>query len=105
MYTIALNSTPYLTRAMALCAGVIALSVFLYGVFLLEAIGNTAERSSAERQVRALTTSVSALEQAYLDKTREMTLERAHTLGFVAPTLVTTVFATAATKSLSVSHY
>ena len=103
MYTLAIRYTPYLTRAMALFSGVIALSVFLYGVFLLEAIGNTAERASAEQGIQALGTTVSSLEAEYLSQTRALTLDRAHALGFVDASQVTTVFATAETKSLSMS--
>jgi hypothetical protein len=104
MHAIATTWTPYLTRAMAALAAITALSVFLYGIFLLEAVGNTAQRSAAERDIRALTSKVSSLEQAYLAQTREMTLERAHALGFVTPATVTTVFATAGADSLSLNH-
>ncbi|TSC69562.1 MAG: hypothetical protein G01um101456_121 [Parcubacteria group bacterium Gr01-1014_56] len=104
MYTIARTHTPYLTRAMALLAGTLTLFVFLYGIFLLEAVGNTARRASAEREVRSLTSKVSQLEQTYLSLTRELTLERAHSLGFVAPAEVTTVFATAQSRSLTLNH-
>jgi hypothetical protein len=104
MYTLAITYTPYLKRAMAMLAAVVALSVFLYGVFLLEAVGNTARRSAAEREVHKLTTTISTLEQTYLSKTREMTLDRAHDLGFVAPTQVTTVFIARGSSSLSLVH-
>jgi hypothetical protein len=101
MYTLALKYNPHLGRAMAFFAGLTALAVFLYGIFLLEAVGNTAQRTAAERQIRNLTSKVSQLEEAYLVKTREMTLSRAEAMGFVAPTKVTTVFATAGATSLS----
>lgn len=101
MYTLAVRYTPHLKRAMAFFAAVVALSIFLYGIFLLEAVGNTARRSTAEREIRALTSTISSLEQTYLAQTREMTLERAHALGFVAPTAVTTVFAAKGSGSLS----
>lgn len=104
MHTIARIYTPHLTRAMATCAVLVALSVFIYGVFLLEAVGNTAQRAAAERQIHTLTSQVSTLEQTYLSKTREMTLERAHTLGYVTPEKVTTVFATEGSDSLSLNH-
>ena len=104
MYTIARIHTPLLTRTLALLAGILTLCVFLYGVFLLEAVGNTARRTSAEREVHALTSKVASLEQTYLSKTREMTLERAHALGFVTPATVTTVFATAGSRSLTLNH-
>ncbi len=101
MYRIAIQSTSHIKRIMAVLAAIIALSVFLYGIFLLEAVGNTAERTSAERSIRSLTSSVSSLEQAYLDNTRDLTLERAQALGFVAPAHVTTVFADAGAHALS----
>ena len=104
MYSLAIRYTTHLTRAMALLAGVTALAVFLYGIFLLEAVGNTAERSNAERQVHSLTSKVSQLEQQYLIKTKEITPERALALGFVRPTEVTTVVATAGVGSLSLNH-
>ena len=103
MYSIASTYTAYVTRTMAVFAAVTALSVFLYGIFLLEAVGNTAERTGVERHVRNLTSKVGALESQYLLKTKEMTLERASALGFVAPATVTTVFATAASKSLGIN--
>ena len=104
MHTIAHTHTPYLTRAMALLAGVVALCVLFYGIFLLEAVGNTARRALAEREIRTLTSELSSLEQTYLSKTREMTLVRAHTLGFVTPAQVTTIFVEADSQSLSLNH-
>jgi hypothetical protein len=101
MYRIAIKTSPYLGRAMAGFASIVALSVFLYGIFLLEAVGNTAERSSAERQIHSLTTKVGSLEAAYLEKTKDMTLARAQSLGFVKASQVTTVFANASSRSLT----
>ena len=104
MYTIARTYTPHLTRAMALCASVIAFSIFLYGVFLLEAVGNTARRTAIEREIRSVTSELSSLEQMYLSQTREMTLARAHMLGFVVPETITTVFVTHESQALSLNH-
>ncbi len=104
MYTLAITYTPHLRRVMAALAAILALSVFLYGIFLLEAVGNTARRSAAEHDIRALTSKVGGLEATYLSKTREMTLERAHELGFVTPTKVTTVVATLGSGSLTFGH-
>jgi len=104
MHTIARTHTPHLTRATALFAGVIVLSVFLYGFFLLEAVGNTAQRTHAEREIRALTSSLSSLEQGYLAHTRKVTLARAQELGFVVPAKVTTVFMSADSQALSLNH-
>ena len=100
MYKIAITYTPYLTKILAALAATVAVSVFLYGIFLLEAVGNTAERSKAEREIRNISSRVSSLEQEYLSKTRGLTLERAKELGFVLPEQVVTVFATAGVKSL-----
>jgi hypothetical protein len=86
---------------MALFAALTALSVVLYGIFLLEAVGNTAQRTAAEREIRNITSNVSSLEQAYLEKTKAVTLEKAQSLGFVSPSSVTTVFASAQQKSLT----
>lgn len=104
MRTIAITYTPYLARAMAVCAALIALCVVLYGILLLEAVGNTAKRTSAERDIRNLTSHVSSLEQAYLDKTKSVTLEKAQSLGFVAPQKITTVFASAKIPSLTLGR-
>lgn len=101
MKTIALTYTPVFTKLLVACAGVTAGALFLYGFLLLEAVGNTADRAQAERQIRALSSHISTLEERYLTLTREMTLERASAMGFVAPSEVSTVFATAASRALS----
>ena len=100
MKSIAIRYTPYLTAVSTILVGVIALSVFLYGVFLLEAVANTAKRANAEHGIMRLGTTVSSLEAQYLTRTREITLESAQALGFVAPKSVTTVYATAAVHAL-----
>jgi outer membrane murein-binding lipoprotein Lpp len=104
MYAIAITYTPYMKRTLAVLAAVVALSIFLYGIFLLEAVGNTAKRTALERDVRNLSSKVSGLEQTYLAATREMTLERAKALGFVVPSQITTVYATRDVHSLSLGH-
>lgn len=104
MHTIAHTHTSSLARAIVALGIAVALGVFLYGFFLLEAVGNTAQRTAYEREVRALTSKVSALEQAYLSKTREITLVRAHELGLVTPTEATTVFAKTDIHTLSFNH-
>lgn len=93
MKSIAITYTLYLKRIMAFCTIVVVASAFLYGIFLLEAVGNTAARAKAEREIRTLSSRVGSLEQAYLQKTREITLARAKEMGFVAPKTVTTVLA------------
>ncbi len=93
MKSIAITCTPYLARMSAVLAAVIALSVLLYGVFLLEAVANTAKRTAAERAVRDITSRVSSLEGKYLAHTQTLTLARATELGFVVPADTATVFA------------
>jgi hypothetical protein len=65
----------------------------LYGVFLLEAVGNTAKRSAAERETKTLTAELSTMQAEYLAYTKQVSPERAAQLGFVKPTEVSTVFA------------
>lgn len=101
MYSFALTYTSRLKKIFVLLAVVVALSVVVYGIFLLEAVGNTADRARAEREIRALTSRVSNLEQTYLSKTREMTLERALEMGLVAPTSVSTIYASKNSPALS----
>ncbi len=108
MQPIALNNDlslyqAYLARAYAALVGVIVLSVFLYATFLLLAVAHTASRTTADRQVGVLTAQVADLEMQYLSSAKDLTLERAQTLGFVTPAngTVSTVYATAASRSLS----
>jgi hypothetical protein len=103
MKTIAITYTPYLVKLSALLAAVIIMSVLLYGIFMLEAVAQTAKRTSAERQVRDLASRVSSLEGNYLASTRELTPARAAELGYVTPVKTTTVFASANSLSLSAS--
>ncbi|HYF12928.1 MAG TPA: hypothetical protein VD928_01355 [Candidatus Paceibacterota bacterium] len=92
MRTIAITYSTHLTRIMAVLAVITALSVFLYGIFLLEAVGNTASRARVQKDIRDVASRVSALEEVYLEKTRQITLKRAQDMGFVAPYEVTTVY-------------
>lgn len=91
----------YVTRTIALCAAVCALSVFLYGVFLLQAVAHTAQRTGSERQITKLTSKLGELEVAYLSQTQALTPEQATTLGFVTPQAVDTVYANTQARSLS----
>ena len=86
---------------MAALAVACTISVFLYGFLLLEAVAHAAARTNAERQMQSLTLKLNELETEYLNATQALTPSRAAALGFVAPTAVTTVFATAASRSLS----
>ena len=90
----------YAGRLVAVLAGVVALSVFLYGLFLLGAVAHAAGLTAAERQVRELSATVSVLEGAYLDATKALSPERAQALGFVSPLSVTAVYAQKPTLTL-----
>jgi hypothetical protein len=98
---VAIVYTPHLSRAAALFAAVAALSLFLYGFFLLEAVAHTAGRTQAQAKIQSLNSKLSGLEETYLASTRDMTLERAHTLGLVPPSTVATVYVTDQTRALS----
>lgn len=84
-----------------LLAVITAISALLYGIFLLEAVAHTAKRTSAEREVRALTSKLGGLQSQSLARTKDLTLEHATELGFVKPKEVSTVFATEANRTLS----
>lgn len=101
MKRIAIKYNPYLTKLGALLAVIIALSALLYGIFLLEAVAHAAERTSYERELRALTSKIGSLQAESLALTKEITPEHARELGFTEPQEVSTVFATEATRSLS----
>ena len=90
---IAITYTPRLNRVAALMAIVVACSLLLYGIFLLEAVSSTAKRASAEREIKTITAELSSMQARYLAVTREVSPERAAALGFVKPTEVTTVYA------------
>lgn len=94
----------YLTRTIAVLAGVCALSVFLYGVFLMLAVEHTATRTALHEKVDELTAELGNLESQYLRGTRELTPERAYELGFVKPVDKSAVFADADARSLSIRH-
>lgn len=91
----------YARRAFALLAGVCAVSVFCYGLFLLEAVGHTAERAKAQSAIVSLKSKLSALESTYLAQTGSLNLALAQSLGFVAPKSVTTVYATDGSRTLT----
>lgn len=82
-------------RIVALLSGILGLSVFLYGALLLGAVSHAARATAAEREVRQLSTAVSALESQYLSVTKALSPERAAELGFVPPMSVATVYAQA----------
>ena len=91
----------YLNRAAVVLGCVCAVSVLLYGIFLLEAVAHAASQTTAQRQVRQVSAELSDLEAKYLSYSRGLTIEKALELGFVLPKDTTTVFATAAIGALS----
>lgn len=68
------------------------------------AVEHTATRTTLQSQVDTLTIELGTLETQYLQQTRELTPERAHALGFVAPKDTAAVFASADARSLSFVH-
>ena len=102
---VAVAYQPYVPRMAVLLVVVCAISAFLYGIFLLEAVGQAASRTSAERQIHDLSSQLSVLEGQYLAATKELTPERAQSLGYVMPAHVSTVVVNGSNASLSfVSH-
>ena len=87
----------------ALLAAVCAVSAFLYGVFLLEAVGHTANRARASQDIRELKSKLSDLESRYFSATVALTPAYASALGFVSPSNVTTVYATDESRVLTVN--
>jgi hypothetical protein len=82
----------YLTRAMAAFAALCALSVFLYGVFLLMAVAHAAGISQAQEDARGLSSKIGALDAKYLAETTSLTQESAAALGYVKPSTVAIVY-------------
>ncbi len=91
----------YLSRTAAVLAGLCAVSVFLYGIFLLLAVEHTASRSAAQNQINTLTAQLGTLETQYLGETQNITPQTASALGFVAPVEVSTVFAGKSASTLT----
>lgn len=93
----------YARSAFALLAFVCAASVFLYGTFLLLAVGHTASRAHAAQSVKELKSELSVLESRYLTATQSLTPQYAAELGYVRPAEVSTVYATASTHALTIN--
>lgn len=83
MHTVAVSYQQYLNRVMAFFAGVLALSAFLYGVFLLQTVVHAAARQTAEREIRTIEGALGGLESQYLLQNKNLTPQRAAELGFV----------------------
>jgi len=90
--THALYMQQYLPRVAATLGGLLALSIFLYGTFLLLAVMHTAARTTLERQITTTVAELGELEAQYLAQTKNLTPERAAELGMVAPLSVSLVF-------------
>ena len=93
----------YARSAFALLAFTCAASVFLYGTFLLLAVGHTANRAHAASSVQELKSKLSVLESRYLATTQELTPQYAASLGYVHPSEVATVYAAQATQALTIN--
>jgi hypothetical protein len=91
----------YLKPAVALLCSVVFASIVLYGALLLLAVSHTASRAQLEERMQEIGGRVGALEAEYFELMRTVTLERAQELGFVPPLSSDTVFATAASKALT----
>lgn len=90
----------YARRTAATLAGVVAVSIFAYGAFLLLAVAHAAELGAMEERAAAVESRVSQLQARYLAETKSLTLERALAMGFVEPVREDTVAAEAAGLSL-----
>jgi hypothetical protein len=91
----------YLTRVGAVLAAVCALSVFLYGTFLLLTVEHAAAQTAAQSQIDALAGHVGDLEAQYLAAARALTPDTAAALGYVSPVAVTSVYTDADSGALS----
>ncbi len=102
---VALSCLPYIPRIAALLVVVSTIAAFLYGTFLLEAVGQAASRTTAMHRIHDLSSELGILEGQYLTATADLTPERAQALGYVTPAQVSTVLIDANTTSLSfVNH-
>lgn len=102
MHALALYNR-YSRSAFALLAFVCAASVFLYGTFLLLAVGHTASRAHAAQSVKEIKSQLSRLESQYLDATQELTPAYAASLGYVRPAEVATVYAAQPAQALTIN--
>ncbi len=98
---VAVMYQPYVSRTLVVLAVLLTISVFLYSAFLLEAVAHAASKTVAQNQTQKLTEHLSSLESQYLALTQAITPERAALLGFVAPTIVASIYAKGETGSLS----
>lgn len=94
----------YLSRMIVVLGVCCTLSVFLYGIFLLMAVTHTASRTEAERQINKISAHLGDIEMTYLTQQKALTPQRAAELGFVKPLTVSTVFASAGSKTLTLNE-
>jgi hypothetical protein len=93
----------YARSAFALLACLCAVSVFLYGAFLLLAVAHTASRARAGAAIVELKGKLSSVENRYLAATQELTPTYAAQLGFVRPASVSVVYATEPGNPLTIN--
>ena len=93
------------TRLAAVLGSAVALTALLYGALLLGAVAHTATQTKAEREISTLMAQVGGLEAQYFATIRSITPERAKELGFTTPTHTTTIFATAASRALTLEGF
>ena len=93
------------TRLAAVLGSAVALVALLYGALLLGAVAHTATQTKAERQIDTLAAHLGGLEAQYFATIRSITPERAKELGFTAPAHTTTIFATAASRTLTLEGF
>jgi hypothetical protein len=90
-------------RAFAAAACLCAACAFLYGFFLLEAVGHAASRAAAAEASHELRSKLSMLESRYLSATQALTPERAEAMGLKAPQSVAVVYATVPARALTLA--
>lgn len=81
----------YVARVAALLAIMCAVSVFLYGTFLLMAVAHAAHMSSAEQKIQTLTGKLGIAESQYLAETNAISIATATGMGLVKPAEVAIV--------------
>jgi uncharacterized membrane protein len=99
--SLALSYDHYLGRVASIMVIVSIMAGLLYAVFLLEAVAQAASKTSAERQIQAISSELGVLEGQYLSATQLLTPARAAALGFVTPQDITTVVIDKAGNNLS----
>ncbi|HEY6021061.1 MAG TPA: hypothetical protein VIY48_14485 [Candidatus Paceibacterota bacterium] len=90
----------YVSRVAATLAIICAVSVFLYGTFLLMAVAHATHMTSAQEQIKDLTGKLSEAESQYLSATNAISLATATNMGLVKPASIAIV-TTAQTAALT----